>query len=97
MSKTVRGTSTGAPLAKGLQGTQAELCYWASRNREVDFVLRRGEVVVAIKVKSGRRTTSLPGLETFAKECCVARQLLVGAQGMSWEEFLLIPPVTWVA
>jgi predicted AAA+ superfamily ATPase len=89
-------SAVGAALANGLQGTQADLCYWASRNREVDFVLRRGEVVVAIEVKSGRRTTSLPGLEAFAKECRVTRQLLVGAQGMSWEEFLLIPPVTWV-
>lgn len=56
-----------------------------------------GEVVVAIEVKSGRRPTSLPGLVAFAKECRVTRQLLVGAQGMSLEEFLRIPPATWVA
>ncbi len=89
-------SAVGASLANGLQGTQAELCYWSGRNREVDFVLRRGERVVAIEVKSGRRKTSLSGIEAFATAFPVSRKLLVGAQGISWQEFLLTPPVAWL-
>lgn len=32
-----------------------ELFYWRERNREVDFVIRAGQALVAIEVKSGRR------------------------------------------
>ena len=89
-------SAVGASLANGLQGTQAELYYWSGRNGEVDFVLRRGECVVAIEVKSGRRKTGLPGIEAFAAAFPVTRKLLVGAQGISWQEFLLTPPVEWL-
>ena len=48
-------SAVGATMANGLAGKRAELLYWSSRNREVDFVLRRGDDLVAIEVKSGRR------------------------------------------
>jgi predicted AAA+ superfamily ATPase len=90
-------SAVGAALYNGLQGMQAELCYWSSGNREVDFVLRRGDVVVAIEVKSGRRQRPLPGLAAFAKTHHVTRKLLVGTEGMSWQDFLLTPPAVWLA
>ncbi len=90
-------SAIGAALFNGLQGSQAELFYWSDRNREVDFVLRRGDVLVAIDVKSGRRKTSLPGLEAFCKAFPVTRKLLIGAQGISWQEFLSRPPAEWLA
>ncbi len=89
-------SAIGAALFNGLQGSQAELFYWSGRNREVDFVLRRGDVLVAIEVKSGRRKTNLPGLEAFCKAFPVTKKLLVGAQGISWKEFLLKPPAEWL-
>lgn len=89
-------SAVGAALANGLKGTQAELFYWLSRNREVDFVVRRGNVLVAIEVKSGRRKTSLPGMEAFSKAFDVKRKMLVGAQGIPLREFLLIPPEEWL-
>lgn len=88
-------SAVGASLYNGLKGTHAELFYWSSRNREVDFVLRRGGEVVAIEVKSSRRKTSLPGIEAFSKEFPVRKKLLVGAQGIPMRDFLLIPPVEW--
>lgn len=90
-------SAVGAALYNGLQGMQAELCYWSSGNREVDFVLRRGDVVVAIEVKSGRRQRPLPGLAAFAKTHHVTRKLLVGTEGISWQDFLLTPPTIWLA
>jgi len=89
-------SSIGATLLNGLRGKQTELSYWASRNREVDFVLRRGRDVVAIEVKTGRRRASLPGIEAFSREFPVKRKLLAGAQGIPLQDFLRTPPETWL-
>jgi len=89
-------SAIGAALVNGLKGTQAELFYWSSRNREVDFVLQRGENLVAIEVKSNLRKTGLPGIEAFSKEFRVKRKLLVGAQGIPLQEFLITPPEKWL-
>ena len=90
-------SAVGATLFNGLQGMPAELCYWSSGNREVDFVLRRSDVVVAIEVKSGRRKSYLPGLAALAKTHHITRKLLVGNGGISWQDFLLTPPTVWLA
>jgi hypothetical protein len=71
------------------------LAYWAGRNREVDFVLSRGQEVVAIEVKSGRRKLALPGIKAFSKEFNVKRNLLVGQKGIPLEQFFLTPPTDW--
>jgi predicted AAA+ superfamily ATPase len=84
-------SSVGASLYTGLSRAEAELYYWSSRNREVDFVLSRGDVLVAIEVKSGREKTNLPGIEAFSKEFKVKRKLLVGPTGIPVDEFLLTP------
>jgi predicted AAA+ superfamily ATPase len=88
-------SAVGASLINSIRGENVDLFYWASRNREVDFILRRGETLVAFEVKSGRRRASLPGMEAFSKEFPVQKKILVGAQGISIEEFLLTPPVQW--
>ncbi len=89
-------SAVGATLANGLKGKSVDLFYWSGRNREVDFVLSRGKNLVAIEVKSGRRKTALPGIEAFSKEFNVKRKILVGAQGIELEEFLLTPLEEWL-
>ncbi len=90
-------SAVGATLANGLKGKGIDLFYWSSRNREVDFVLCKGKILVAIEVKSGRRKTSLPGgVDALSKEFKVRRKLLVGAQGIPLEEFFLAPPEEWL-
>ncbi len=89
-------TSVGATLANEIKGTDIELFYWLSRNREVDFVLCRGKTLVAVEVKSGRRKTGLQGIKAFSREFAVKRNLLVGKQGIPLDEFLLTPPEEWV-
>ncbi len=88
-------SSVGAALVNGLKGNRGELYYWANRNREVDFILARGDNLVAIEVKSGRRRTSLPGIEAFSREFDVKRKLLVGSAGIPLDEFLMVPPEQW--
>ena len=89
-------SAVGASLVNGLAGTQSEVLYWAGRNREVDFVLRRGPTIVAIEVNSGGRRTYLPGLEAFSKAFAVKRKLLVGGQGIPLDEFLATPTGDWL-
>jgi len=85
-------SAVGSSLANGIIGKNIELFYWASRNREVDFVLSRKNELVVIEVKSGRNKGSLPGIAAFSEKSKVKRKLLVGSQGISLDEFLLIPP-----
>jgi predicted AAA+ superfamily ATPase len=77
-------------------GSDVEVSWWRERNREVDFVARHGRTVVAVEVKSGRRASALPGLDAFAETFKPKRTLIVGAQGIPLEEFLLTPVATWL-
>jgi predicted AAA+ superfamily ATPase len=88
-------SAIGATLANDLL-RRSELFYWAGKNREVDFVLRRGKKLVAIEVKSGRKKQDLPGIEAFSTEFPVTKKLLVGTGGIRLEDFLLTPPEAWL-
>ena len=89
-------SAVGATLANGVLGKDIELFYWTDRNREVHFVLRRGKTLAAIEVKSGCRKAGLPGMDAFCSRVRVKRRLLVGAQGIPLEDFLLAPVETWL-
>jgi hypothetical protein len=86
----------GAHLANAATGGIGELFYWRERNRDVDFVLKRGRAVVAIEVKSGRAPQSLPGLGAFAKSSGHHRALVVGQGGVPIDVFLAQPVEKWL-
>ena len=89
-------SAVGATLCNGFMGTGANVYYWAGRNREVDYVIHRGETVVAIEVKSGRKRSSLPGLAEFSKQFPVQKRLLVGGDGIPIDEFLRRDQSSWL-
>jgi len=89
-------SAIGASLLNGIEGTGASLFYWLDRNHEVDFVLHRGNTLVAIEVKSGRTKTALPGIESFARSFEVKRKLLVGPQGIPVEDFMSTSVEDWL-
>jgi predicted AAA+ superfamily ATPase len=89
-------SSIGAHLVNSAFGTSISVTYWRERAQEVDFVLQRGETVVAIEVKSGGRRETLPGMDSFARLFRPKRQLLVGGQGIPLEEFLRKPAAHWL-
>jgi len=89
-------TAVGSTLENGLKETDINLFYWLHRNREVDFVLSRGDAIVAIEVKSGLKKGILPGMTALSKEFDVKRKLLVGVDGIPLKEFLLTPPAGWL-
>ena len=89
-------SAVGAHLLNASVGGECELFYWRERNREVDFVVRRGKKLLAIEVKSGRTTTSFPGMEAFSKSFKPDRLLIVGTGGISLERFLSEPVGYWI-
>ena len=90
-------SAIGAHLANAAATGMFELYYWRDRNREVDFVVRKGESVIAIEVKSGRRGECLPGMDAFTATFHPSRTLLVGGDGIAIEDFLSRPVEHWVS
>ncbi len=86
----------GAHLINGIKGKNIRLCYWAGYNREVDFVLIKGNRVTALEVKSGRKKSPLPGMGIFSGKFRVHRKLLIGTGGVQIDDFLKIPAQEWV-
>lgn len=89
-------SAVGAHLAAAALRGACEVFYWRERNREVDFVVRAGAVLVAIEVKSGRAPTALPGLAAFTEAFAPTRTLLVGGDGIPVQEFLEKPVEGWL-
>lgn len=92
-------SAVGAHLANAAASGVCELYYWREGDAEVDFVVRQGRRVTAIEVKSGRAyPTHRPhtGTTLFSQRHKVHRQLLVGGDGISVEEFLSHPVDRWV-
>lgn len=84
-------SAVGAHLLNCSRGTQIEIFYWREGDKEVDYVLKYGDRITAIEVKSGSKTVSLSGLDLFVEEFRPSRVLLVGDQGMPLEKFLRSP------
>jgi len=89
-------SAIGATLANGFKGTGAELFYWRERNREIDYIIRKDDMLVAMEVKSGRSKTNLPGMDSFANAFPVNRILLIGSHGIALLDFFLTPPEQWL-
>jgi predicted AAA+ superfamily ATPase len=85
-------SSIGAHLINSLHGSDIQVWYWREGNNEVDYVLQRGDELVALEVKSGRLRDSMPGMAAFAKQYKPKRTLLVGNQGIRVDEFLQLNP-----
>jgi predicted AAA+ superfamily ATPase len=74
-------------LNKALQGRD-ELQYWRDGKNEVDFIYTHRNERTAIEVKS-QPTHRSPGLEAFVGRYHPEKIVLVGHEGMRWEDYLL--------
>lgn len=88
-------SAVGAHILNSARSQGMEVYYWNDRHYEVDFVIRWGQRLLAIEVKSGRQRESLSGLGLFADRYPDVRSLLVGTGGIPIEEFLLEPFDRW--
>ena len=86
-------SAVGAHLLNFARQEDFQVFYWRDGNDEVDFVLQYRGKTVAIEVKSGT-LRSISGMEAFRKQFSPDKMLLVGADGLSWQEFLKINPVS---
>ena len=89
-------SAVGAHLANAAALGDCEVHYWRERNREVDFVVRRGRTLAAVEVKSGRAPETLPGMEAFSDAFRPTRKLLVGGDGIDVGSFLATPVTEWL-
>lgn len=81
-------TAVGAYLLARAQSERFEVCWWRDGSLEVDFVIRRGQTVTAIEVKSGR-IKDRRGMAAFLERFPGARPLTVGDVNTPLESFLL--------
>ena len=70
--------AVGANLASLAERRGFTLDYWRDRQDEVDYVLHRGDELIAIEVKSGDGTPRLTGLREFARRFPAARRIVIG-------------------
>jgi len=81
-------SAVGAHLLNSSKVSGTEVFYWRDKNMEVDFVIRSGERLAALEVKSGMRKDKMPGMESFSKKYKPAVKLLIGGGGMDLGELL---------
>ena len=69
--------------------------YWRDGDDEVDFVLKRGQRLVGIEVKTGRVRQKPPGLSAFEERFQPQQVIIVGEAGVQRDEFLSQPADHW--
>jgi len=93
-----RGRVVESIVGAHLHNTAAPDCrlhYWRDGTDEVDFVVERGQRLVAVEVKSAAVPAQLRGLATFEREFGACRRLLIGDGGIPLAEFLSYPAEHW--
>ncbi len=88
-------SSVGAHLLNTVKAS-SKIYYWRDKGLEIDFVLQDGKHLLAIEVKSSKRQSPLKAFEKFTHEYKNARTLLVGADGVSLQEFFSYPAQYWL-
>jgi len=70
--------------------------YWREAGHEVDFIISKGDQVVGIEVKTGY-LKDRTGIDSFKKSYPTARVILVGKNGIPWQDFIKINPASLLA
>jgi predicted AAA+ superfamily ATPase len=86
-------SAVGAHLINHAQEKKFQLYYWRERNEEVDYILERKGSIIALEVKTSY--SKMPsGMNSFQKKFSPDKVFMVGSNGIPWEEFLKIDPLT---
>lgn len=84
-------SAVGAHLLNSGMNSNYDIMYWHHGNDEVDFVLQYGEHIIGIEVKSGRGKQT-GGMQAFSKKFNPNKVLLIGDDGLPWQEFIELNP-----
>ena len=79
-------SAVGARLIPSCRWNDIQLRYWNVGNKEVDFVLSKGDRLVAMEVKTAD-ADSVSGMKEFKTRYARAKPYLIGGQGMPPEMF----------
>ena len=85
-------SAVGAHLVNQSFVKSYDVMYWRDGDYEIDFVLKKGERLVAIEVKSNRETHT-GAMSRFRERFNPYGVLLVGPEGIGIREFLLLDPI----
>lgn len=81
-------SAVGAHLVnQAFKDKKLKIYYWREGNDEVDFVVEYKKRIIAIEVKTSK-VGALPGMNAFVKTYRPEKSLVVGTDGIPWEEFL---------
>jgi len=86
-------SAVGAHLINESINTGLEIFYWRERNREVDFVLKKDDRIIALEIKTGKKEVTLPGIEEFSRKYDTHKKLLLGKGGLEFKDFFMFPPI----
>lgn len=84
-------SAVGAHLLNSSITGDFQLYYWRHRNDEIDFVITSDGNSIGIEVKSGY-TVKAKGMTAFQRQFNPQKILIIGSQGIPWEEFLMMDP-----
>ena len=84
-------SAVGSHLLAYYECDNFKVFYWNENSMEVDYVLQRGNEVIAIEVKSGNRSYNA-GMERFVKQHKPTRLYTVGTGGIALEDFFTTDP-----
>ena len=84
-------SSVGSHLINSGIKYKFNVYYWNKGSFEVDYVIEKGGVIVALEVKSGKDSTN-KGLSLFNNEFHPHKILLIGTDGIPFEQFLSMNP-----
>lgn len=62
--------------------------YWNNGQKEVDYVIRDGQALQALEVKSGSNEGNVSGLDAFAQKFPQAQSMIIGTGGMPLDLWL---------
>lgn len=85
-------SSVGAHLINNSVSEGYNLYYWRERNDEVDYIIKYGDKIIGLEVKSGRRGENR-GMSVFAEKFNPSKVMLVGTGGIPIEDFLKMNPI----
>ena len=77
-------------LARYLTHSNRNPCiyYWNNGQKEVDYVLRAGQSLHALEVKSGHHMGQVSGLSAFVQQFDTAQPLIIGTGGMPMQMWM---------
>ena len=85
-------SSVGAHLINSGLKYRFNVYHWNNGNYKVDYVIEKGNDIIAIEVKSGKGSTN-KGLSLFNDEFHPRGVYIVGINGIPIEQFLSMNPM----